>query len=465
MQRAPMSLAVARRWVRGSLTSKMRVMEAPAGGGLIAGLLLVVALAGCATGPAAPAPGPERPIPLDLGRVQTLTQDGMSVRLRIPTEVEASQRLGVPLAMHGIQPIWIRVENSSAVNYWILPIAIDPDYYTADKAALIAAEDLNVEDGARVTEALRQSALPFYLPASSVNEGYVFASHTRGGRFVDLRFSAPGHGLRMRFAVMLPTEGFDYENSELRQRYARIEALPNLTLEQTRVRLRELPCCVARDDGAAEGDPLNLALIGRGEDVISALTAGGWTFTEAITIDSIRRMVGAAIADEPFATAPVSALYLFGRKQDIALQRGRAKIAQRNHMRLWLAPFRCEGQPVWVGQVSRDIGVKLTAKSPTLTTHIIDPNVDESRQYVLQSLLHQEAVRWFAIVRGVGAATRDQPRHNLTDDPYFTDGMRMAIGVSRTPVQPWQAVNLDWNESIDPIREGKGEDARVPQKP
>jgi hypothetical protein len=149
----------------------------------------------------------------------------------------------------------------------------------------------------------------------------------------------------------------------------------------------------------------------------------------------------------------------------MALQRGRSKIAQRNHMRLWLAPFRCEGQPVWVGQVSRDIGVKATTKSPTLTTHIIDPNVDESRQYVLQSLLHHEAVRWFALARGVGPAPRDQPRYNLTDDPYFTDGMRMVIGVSRVPITPPESINLEWNESYDPILEGKGEDARVQQDP
>ncbi len=60
-------------------------------------------------------------------------------------------------------------------------------------------------------------------------------------------------------------------------------------------------------------------------------------------------MVGAAITEKSFLTAPVSSLHAFGRKQDVALQRGRTTIAQRNHMRLWLAPFRCEGRPVWVG--------------------------------------------------------------------------------------------------------------------
>jgi len=430
----------------------------------IAALLLMAWMAGCATAPTVSAVDSEQALPLKLGRMQTLTQDGVSVQLVVPTDAEVQSHFGVSLAEHGIQPIWFRVDNKSALSYWLLPIAIDPNYYTASETALIAGEDLGEEDAARLWENLRQSALPFFMQAGSVNEGYVYATHQHGGRFVDLKLSTRGSGLRLRFAVMLPTQGFDYENSAFRQRYAQVDTLPDLTLEQARERIRELPCCTTRDGGQGEGDPINVVLVGRGEDVVPALNAGGWTFTEAITADSIRKMIGAAIADEPFLTAPVSALYLFGRPQDIALQRGRSRIAQRNHMRLWLAPFRCEGQPVWVGQVSRDIGVKLTTKSPTLTTHVIDPNVDESRQYVLQGLLHQEAVRWFALVRGVGAATRNEPRRNLTDDPYFTDGNRMTIAVSSAPVQPWQVVNLGWNESTDPIREGKGEDARVRQK-
>ncbi len=187
---------------------------------------------------------------------------------------------------------------------------------------------------------------------------------------------------------MLPTEGFDYERSALRALYAQVQQYPDLALDELRARLREgLPCCTSNADGTGEGDPLNVVLVGSGEDALAALVASGWNFTEAITVDSVRRMVGAAIAEKAFITAPVSSLYAFGRKQDIALQRGRSTISQRNHMRLWLAPFRCEGQPVWVGQVSRDIGVKMSRKSPTLTTHIIDPVVDESREYLLHSLL------------------------------------------------------------------------------
>ena len=59
----------------------------------------------------------------------------------------------------------------------------------------------------------------------------------------------------------------------------------------------------------------------------------------------------------------MSDLYLFGRAQDFALQKARDNIHQRNHLRLWLSPMRYHGKQVWVGQISRDIGSRLTIHS------------------------------------------------------------------------------------------------------
>jgi len=115
--------------------------------------------------------------------------------------------------------------------------------------------------------------------------------------------------------------------------------------------------------------------------------------------------------------------------------------------------------------VSRDIGVKMTRKSPTLTTHVIDPVVDESREYLLQSLVFHESISQFAFVRGAGEANLDDPRHNLVGDPYITDGNRLLLFISRDPVPLEEVVNLNWNESTDAVREGRGEDAKVPQRP
>jgi hypothetical protein len=40
--------------------------------------------------------------------------------------------------------------------------------------------------------------------------------------------------------------------------------------------------------------------------------------------------------------------------------------------------------------------------------------------------------------------------------------MRMVLWLSSTPVAPDQAEDLGWNESADPVREGKGEEAMIP---
>jgi hypothetical protein len=401
-------------------------------------------------------------LPLHLGRLRTLQQHDVTVHLAIPTEEQAANFFGVPLAAAGIQPIWLRIENTSDHDYWLLPVSVDPDYYSADEVALVTLKKVPKDQRLAHADLFRKHALPFFSPAHSTNEGYVYASHVRGGRFVDVRMTGDQQGVRMRFAVMLPTEGFDYERSSLKALYEKVHEFPDLGLDELRARLRELPCCTTSTAGDGDGDPLNVVIVGTGEEAISALAASGWSFTEAITADSVRRMVGAAIAEKSFLTAPVSTLHAFGRKQDVALQRGRTTIAQRNHMRLWLAPFRSEGRPVWVGQVSRDIGVKGTTKSPTLTTHVIDPVIDESREYLLHSLLHHDAVSRFAFVRGVGEATHENPRRNLTGDPYITDGMRLVVWISSEPVDPNEARNLGWNLSTDPVLEGRGEYSKVP---
>jgi hypothetical protein len=92
---------------------------------------------------------------------------------------------------------------------------------------------------------------------------------------------------------------------------------------------------------------------------------------------------------------------------------------------------------VWIGQISRDIGVKVSFKAPTITTHVIDPDIDESRVYLVQDMIYSHSLVAFGHCKGVGAATRDEPRHNLGVDPYFTDGLRavMVFGSGTIPLE------------------------------
>jgi hypothetical protein len=125
-------------------------------------------------------------------------------------------------------------------------------------------------------------------------------------------------------------------------------------------------------------------------------------------------------------------LYLGEREQDLALQRARLSLNQRLHLRLWTS-VRFDGQPVWIGQVSRDIGVRFTLRTWNLSTHLIDhPDVDEARNYVLAGLRVAGRVARIGFVAGVEAAPATAPRHNVTGDQYFTDGLRAVAVLSRT---------------------------------
>ena len=139
-------------------------------------------------------------------------------------------------------------------------------------------------------------------------------------------------------------------------------AIEAVDLAELRARLEALPCCTVDKSGTKTGDPLNLVVVGTGADAIFPFIARGWRLDEPLDIHSMLRSVRAFLFGADYLTAPLSPLYLFGRTQDVSLQKARHKISLRNHLRLWQAPFTIDGQHVWVGQISRDIGIKLTTR-------------------------------------------------------------------------------------------------------
>jgi hypothetical protein len=366
--------------------------------------IAALSLAGCATTTYAPQ---RLDTPGGLRDVQSKTVGEVTVSVSILTDEQSSRHFGVDLARRGVQALWLSVRNASDRRLWFIRTVLDPDYYSADEVALLTRDDVPDAAAAPLQQNLRDESIRALLLPRMVTEGFVYLPRVEGGRYVDIRLQGdayteagtiqagepPGAGLAARprelrfgFALPLPDGDFDYERLDPASTYGGV-VLPDLSVAQLRTTLEQLPCCASDADGQHEGDPLNIVIVGEGTAVLNALSRSGWSFTHRISMRTTGRMIGAAISGSSYPVAPVSNLYVFGRKQDVALQRARQSIAQRNHMRLWLAPFRVEGKSIWVGQVSRDIGVKITAKSPTLTTHVIDPQVDTTREYLLHSLV------------------------------------------------------------------------------
>jgi len=191
-----------------------------------------------------------------------------------------------------------------------------------------------------------------------------------------------------------------------------------------------------------------LVIVGNGVDAIFPFTQRGWQLNEPVSAGSSFRMAKAFVLGSQYDTAPVSPLFLFGRYQDVALQKARSTVSQRNHMRLWMAPFTVEGKKVWIGQISRDIGIKLTTKSWSLTTHRIGPFVDQERDYLLQDLLLTGFVERVGYVKGVGESLPTNPRANLTDDPYYTDGLRVVVFLGPSLRSPTEIQPLAWERPL-----------------
>lgn len=415
-------------------------------------------------------------------RAHTKSVGQVGVSVAILTDEQAGQHFGTDLGTQGVQALWVRVYNGSRKRLWFVRNIVDPDFYSPEEAAQMVREQVPPDQFEAMRQHFRDESIRVLLRPLTVTEGFIFLPRQEGGRYIDIRLAADAYEaeaslsgvrgeeravqsqqrfteLRFGFALPLPDGHFDYERLQTSHTYEGRE-LPSLDTQSLRETLEQLPCCATDADGEDSADPLNVVLIGNAADVMNALTRSGWSFTHRISPDSVRRLIDAAVNGKPYPVAPVSSLYLFGRKQDFALQRARPSIAQRNHMRLWLAPFLHQGEQVWIGQISRDIGVKLSSKSPTLTTHIIDPEVDLTREYLLHSLLAEGLVERFGFVSGSMEATRTQPAYNLTDDPYFSDGMRLVVMLSPDPLPYSKVHSLLWEQSGAPVAEGQSEAAQ-----
>ncbi len=415
-------------------------------------------------------------------RAQTQQNAKAQVTVAVLDAAEGTHLFGVPLARRGIQPVHLRIVNSSDKLLRLQLVRIDPNYYTPLEAAAASHFSLAKRLSAvglfgwlflpllilapliplklitayranrRMDDLFRSQAFHLRpIPPGGSSEGFVFTSFDAGTKIVhislhstgDLMDSATGRidaqgtadsDNEFTFSVPVPGIAVDYLRRDfdtLVPPASMIDCdLPNLAR-----RLCEMPSATSNAKATGSGDPVNLVVVGDFETLLEAFAAR-WDESEIITLDTCWKTARSFVLGSHYRYSPVSALYLFGRSQDIALQRSRRSINERLHLRLWLTPLRFQNKNVWVGQVSRDIGVRFTTKTWNLTTHRVDPDVDEARDYVIEDLLHVERVDATGYIDGVGQCDSTSPRRNLTGDPYYTDGKRAVILLSDARTSP-----------------------------
>ena len=365
-----------------------------------------------------------RQVPPPNDRLYSQTQRSLTVATAVPSAEETEAIFGADLYGKNIQPVWVQVENRGDQTLFITPMGLDPAYYSPREALQRTRAGA---DGANGNVLERSAMTRLRVPPQSIQSGYIFSRVDEGTKSYNVDVIGENQAFRMTFFVPVPGLKLDHYEVDIGGMYPESE-LKQVDLPQLVAELERLPCCVRDERGEDRGDPLNLAFVGDISDMYYAFMRAGWDETETIYGASLLKTAASAVAGGLYRYSPVSPLYVFGRSQDVALQRARTSINERNHLRVWLTPLRFEGKPVWVGQISRDIGVRFTWR--TITTHKIDPNVDETREFLLEDLAYAQALTKFGYVGGVGPAAYDQPRGNLTGDPYFTDGRRLVMWIT-----------------------------------
>jgi hypothetical protein len=174
-----------------------------------------------------------------------------------------------------------------------------------------------------------------------------------------------------------------------------------------------------------QGDMVNFVLVGSQQQVQSALEAANWHVADVDNKEAVLKAVLETYQKKDYLAMPMSQLYLFGRKQDFGYELAAAYsvVASRHHFRIWKAPTTWNGQTLWAGAGTHDIGFEKDQRNGSVT-HKIDPAVDGERDNIGQTLQQSGKVKSVSYYLPPDPV---QGAKNATGGGYHSDGRILVI--------------------------------------
>ncbi len=376
----------------------------------------------------------------------TQEQNGLRVSVVVPGDTEVERLFGVPLAKYGVQPVGLVIANDTQDFYFFARFSVDPDYFTAIEAANRARYFFAGSANEKMRQHFLASEIGSYVAPGQRISGFVFTSLNRGLKAVNVDLIGRRRLVPFYFTIRLANLEAEYRQVDLDEIYPP-DQIRDVSEAELRSAIEAMPCCATSEDGRGIEDPLNFVVVGGVEDALSSFVRTGWHISEVLRPRSALETFGSYFFSGQYKYAPVSPVYLFGRRQDVALQKARETARERNHLRVWRTPLRCAGKPVWIGQISRDVGLTFSWK--TIIGHEVDPDVDEARNYLAQDMMRSQGLERIGWVKGVGAASSSEPHHMEDGSPFFTDGLRLVLWFGKPPISLGAIQFLPW-EKLQP---------------
>lgn len=166
---------------------------------------------------------------------------------------------------------------------------------------------------------------------------------------------------------------------------------------------KHLPLYCVTPDGFAS-DPINIGVIGSRQELVDAMERAGWYIADPHSIRHLPRHALSILFGWSYPSAPVSSLYLFGRKQDIAFEIPVEGSSSRHHVRFWATTYEDKKRLnvksihwhhrravvqndnlLWVGAASLDTGITPIRHNFQLT-HMVHPDTNAERELIVSQL-------------------------------------------------------------------------------
>src|SRR6476619_8082234 len=190
-------------------------------------------------------------------RTEVSQQGAVTVRAAVLTDDESERYFGASLADHGIQVVWLSVDNASDLRLRFLPIVTDPNYFSAPEVERLLHFWWRGSTNASIASVVEQAPMPDVIPQKRTAAGFVFTHREGGLKLFEVGFESDRQMLRFRFVLPVGGPSYAIEKVDFGSIYppGTVQAVD---LAGLREKLTQLHCCVTDKAGTTNGDPLNI---------------------------------------------------------------------------------------------------------------------------------------------------------------------------------------------------------------
>ena len=389
---------------------------------------LVIFIAGCAT---RPYHGADVDTASFLERAQTQQQGSLRVTAAVPDAAETKLLTGLDLYEEGMQPVWLKVENTGTSTARLATRSIDKDYFSPIEVAYRYRKKFSRQGYEDMQRWFHSNGMERRIPPGESRSGLVFTNLKPGTKGFNLDIFSNRRATSFTFFLPLPGFTADYTEVDFEKLY-RDDQIQQLDEAGLKTLLEEeLPCCATDVSGQLNGGPFNVVLVGTPLAVRRSLLRGDWLETSL---------------DEKSTGRVRDHLYL-KRQPDAVFYRHRADGNERLQVNLWLAPLKVGSDPVWLGQVfyrTQDRPLiealrenKRLKDSGFLARFVgesVSADIDSAQRFILQNFWYNQSVLKAGIVTGAGVCDLGDLCATFDGIGYFTKGERVVLFLSETPV-------------------------------